>query len=161
VLSAQKKHLSNKAESVLGIEKNYDKELFLMKQALKELNENGDPRDHYHWNRRLANLYYSRINSAPRKDKVKYWFKYCTQLLLAGENIKCINEIENLLQKQKLSYDDLIDKSNLPLIKLLALAYLRLGEADNCQNNHNEFSCILPLKEEAYHNKKEGSKKSN
>ena len=160
VLSAQKNHLSYKAESVLGIEKIYNKELFSMKQSLKELNKNGDPRDHYNWNKRLANLYYSQINSAPRKDKVKYWFKYCTQLLLAGENIKCINEIENLLQKQKLSYNDLIDKSNLPLIKLLALAYFRLGEADNCQNNHNEFSCILPLKEEAYHNKKEGSKKA-
>lgn len=164
ILSAQKKQHYGSANSAIvldqEIEQIYNKDSFSMRRTLRELEEKGDPTTHYHWNQRLANLYYSQIDSVPRSDKVKYWFKYCTQLLLAGENIKCINEIEYLLQKQKLLYGDLIDKNNLPLIELLALAYLRLGEADNCQNNHNEFSCILPLKKEAYHVKKEGSQKA-
>ena len=118
---------------------------------LQELNDSGDPINNYHWNKKLADLYYSQIELVPRDEKVKYWFKYCTQLLLAGENQNCINEIEALLQKQNLAYENLINKSNLPLIELLALAYLRLGEYNNCQNNHNEYSCILPLENDAYH----------
>ena len=139
---------------------NNDSETLLMATMLKVLNDSGDPRDHYHWNKKLSNLYYTKIESSPREDKVKNWFKYCTQLLLAGENQECINEIEYLLQKQKSPYKNLINKDNLPLIELLALAYLRLGEVTNCNNNHNEYSCILPLKDEAYHIEKEGSQKA-
>ncbi|MBN4072455.1 CRTAC1 family protein [Crocinitomix catalasitica] len=40
---------------------------------------------------------------------------------------------------------------------LLAQAYLREGEQVNCQNNHNEFSCIMPLSVEAQHKIKNGS----
>lgn len=139
---------------------NNDSETLLMVNMLQELNDSGDPINNYHWNKKLADLYYSQIELVPRDEKVKYWFKYCTQLLLAGENQNCINEIEALLQKQNLAYENLINKSNLPLIELLALAYLRLGEYNNCQNNHNEYSCILPLENDAYHTDKEGSKKS-
>jgi len=139
---------------------NNDSETLLMVNMLHELNDSGDPINNYHWNKKLADLYYSQIELVPRDEKVKYWFKYCTQLLLAGENKNCINEIEALLQKQNLTYENLINKSNLPLIELLALAYLRLGEYNNCQNNHNEYSCILPLENDAYHTDKQGSKKS-
>ena len=156
--SAQVKN--NKKSDFSPIFTNNDSETLLMVNMLQELNDSGDPINNYHWNKKLANLYYSQIETVPRDEKVKYWFKYCTQLLLAGENQNCINEIEALLQKQNLAYENLINKSNLPLIELLALAYLRLGEYNNCQNNHNEYSCILPLKDEAYHIDKEGSQKA-
>jgi hypothetical protein len=152
--------VSNKALDFSNkISNSYDETLSMI-QVLQEFNSSGDPLNNYSWNRKLADLYYSQIELVPRNEKVKYWFKYCTQLLLAGDNQKCINEIETILQKQNLSYGNLIDKNNLPLIELLALAYLRLGENNNCQNNHNEYSCILPLENEAQHIEKEGSKKA-
>ena len=152
--------VSNKALDFSNkISNSYDETLSMI-QVLQEFNSSGDPLNNYSWNRKLADLYYSQIELVPRNEKVKYWFKYCTQLLLAGDNQKCINEIETILQKQNLSYANLIDKNNLPLIELLALAYLRLGENNNCQNNHNEYSCILPLENEAQHIEKEGSKKA-
>ena len=152
--------VSNKALDFSNkISNSYDETLSMI-QVLQEFNSSGDPLNNYSWNRKLADLYYSQIELVPRNEKVKYWFKYCTQLLLAGDNQKCINEIETILQKQNLSYGNLIDKNNLPLIELLALAYLRLGENNNCQNNHNEYSCILPLENEAQHFEKEGSKKA-
>ena len=152
--------VSNKALDFSNkISNSYDETLSMI-QVLQEFNSSGDPLNNYSWNRKLADLYYSQIELVPRNEKVKYWFKYCTQLLLTGDNQKCINEIETILQKQNLSYANLIDKNNLPLIELLALAYLRLGENNNCQNNHNEYSCILPLENEAQHIEKEGSKKA-
>ena len=55
---------------------------------------------------------------------------------------------------------DLIRKNLLPYIDLLAISYLRLGEVNNCQNNHNSYSCILPLKDQAFHIDVNGSKKA-
>jgi len=45
-------------------------------------------------------------------------------------------------------------------LELLALAYLRLGEQENCQNAHTAFSCILPLQEPGQHTLKNGSEKA-
>ena len=44
--------------------------------------------------------------------------------------------------------------SALPVMEILGLAYMRLGEVNNCLNNHNEYSCILPLIEEGQHKEK-------
>ena len=63
-------------------------------------------------------------------------------MLLAGENQNCINEIEALLQKQNLAYENLINKSNLPLIELLALAYLRLVAYIKMNENNNEIATL-------------------
>jgi len=43
------------------------------------------------------------------------------------------------------------------MFELLALAWLRLGEQENCQNNHSAQSCIIPLKKEGVHQLKNGS----
>ncbi len=42
----------------------------------------------------------------------------------------------------------------------LALAYLRLGEQENCIINHTSASCIFPLQPEGFHQKEEGSQKA-
>ena len=43
---------------------------------------------------------------------------------------------------------------------LLAVAYLRLGENENCINCHTSESCIFPLDGEGIHEKREGSEKA-
>ena len=43
---------------------------------------------------------------------------------------------------------------------LLAVAYLRLGENENCVNCHTSESCIFPLTGGGIHEKREGSQKS-
>ena len=133
---------------------------FSMVDVLRKLNSDGDPSDYYHWNEKLAIFHQSQISKVFPEEKLISWFKYCQQLLKAGKNQKCIDEIEDLLLRQKLSYKDLINKDLLPIIELLALAYLRLGEVTNCQNNHNSYSCILPLNDQALHIDESGSVKA-
>ena len=41
-----------------------------------------------------------------------------------------------------------------------ALCHLRDGEQRNCQDNHNQFSCIMPLEDQALHIDKRGSIKA-
>jgi hypothetical protein len=147
-----------KTSKSVKIENNLD--TFSMVDELRKLRSEGDPRNYYHWNAQLAAIYLSQISKVAPEEKLNFWYKYCQQLLKSGENQKCIDEIENLISRQNLSYQDFITKDLLPVIELLALAYLRLGESINCQNNHNAFSCILPLKDQAYHIDVNGSKKA-
>ena len=133
---------------------------FSMVDTLKTLYLEGNPINYYHWNEKLAALYLAQISKVQPEKKIITWFKYCQQLLKAGEIQTCINEIENLIIRQQLTYQDLITKDLLPIIDLLAISYLRLGEVNNCQNNHNSYSCILPLKDQAFHIDVNGSKKA-
>lgn len=155
--------LSNKIQSQTSYtqtQKENDSVKFSMVNTLKELNENGNPLNYYHWNEKLANYYQSQISKVAPKEKIIYWYEYCQELLKSGNNEMCIDEIENLIIRQNFSYKDLINKDLLPIIELLALAYLRLGEVTNCQNNHNAYSCVLPLRSEAYHIETNGSNKA-
>ena len=133
---------------------------FSMVDTLKTLHLEGSPINYYHWNEKLAALYLAKISKVEPEKKIITWFKYCQQLLKAGKIQTCINEIENLIIRQQLTYQDLITKDLLPIIDLLAISYLRLGEVNNCQNNHNSYSCILPLKDQALHIDVSGSKKA-
>ena len=133
---------------------------FSMVDTLKTLHLEGSPINYYHWNEKLAALYLAKISKVEPEKKIINWFKYCQQLLKAGKIQTCINEIENLIIRQQLTYQDLITKDLLPIIDLLAISYLRLGEVNNCQNNHNSYSCILPLKDQALHIDVSGSKKA-
>ena len=144
--------------SCVGSDDNSD--TFSMVDELRKLRSEGDPRNYYHWNEQLAAFYAAQISKVAPEEKLNFWFKYCQQLLKAGEIQKCINEIETFITTRQLTYQDLIRKNLLPYIDLLAISYLRLGEVNNCQNNHNSYSCILPLKDQAFHIDVNGSKKA-
>src|SRR6185503_9595430 len=49
-------------------------------------------------------------------------------------------------------------KSNRTKVLLLkGMAYLRMGEEQNCCSSNNRDSCLLPIKGEGIHRRKEGS----
>lgn len=98
--------------------------------------------------------------NSPKKLKYMIWSNYCKELLLGGRNTECIKEIEDWIKNENTSYDEFI-MNKLPIMETLGMAYFRLGEANNCLNNHNEYSCILPLLEEGQHKDKIGSKNQN
>ena len=131
-----------------------------MVYQLKQLNSQGNPELYYHWNSRRATLYKQQSDNAKGNDKMKFWFSYCYELLNAGKNRECITEIEQFLLNKRINYKSLLRKESLFVIEMLGIAYLRLGEIDNCRKNHNEFSCILPLDPKAFHTEKMGSKKA-
>lgn len=131
-----------------------------MAQILVELVENGSPLDHYHWNSQLAAFFKSKVEDTSDPNHRKYWLEYCLQLLNSGDSQGCIREIEVFLHRQELEYDDLLSGGGQPILELLGLAYLRLGEQENCLSNHTPYSCILPFDEQALHSLPKGSKKA-
>ena len=97
-----------KTSKSVKIENNLD--TFSMVDELRKLRSEGDPRNYYHWNAQLAAIYQSQISKVAPEEKLNFWYKYCQQLLKSGENQKCIDEIENLISRQNLSYHGFLSK---------------------------------------------------
>ena len=81
--------------------------------------------------------------------------QYANELLRAGKTHEAIMEIERLAA-------DLENIGAQPRVirhvkRLLAQAYIRLGEQENCIGKNNAESCILPIKGEGVYNLRKGS----
>ncbi len=77
--------------------------------------------------------------------------------LKAGQSREAIDGLERLIHDAGLSWEH-ITPDKRPVFDLLALAYLRLGEQENCANNAIPNVCILPLDGDAKHSKQEGAR---
>lgn len=83
--------------------------------------------------------------------------------LRAGQTSEAITELERLMRDAGLSNNggvtvDSMSPRKKPIFDLLALAYLRLGEQENCLGNPASNVCILPLKDDARHTHQEGAR---
>ncbi len=82
-------------------------------------------------------------------------FIYAKELLNNGQTNEVITIIENLF---KVNPELLvINQRSRPFHEILAMSYLRKGEQENCQDNHNDESCIIPISIKGQHIKKSGS----
>ncbi|GHA25677.1 hypothetical protein GCM10007103_03660 [Salinimicrobium marinum] len=100
---------------------------------------------------------------APENQKERYNLQKADALLYAGRTKEAIEILERLWaasKKSALRYQ--LDANEEEKIgPLLAVAYMRLGEQQNCIHHHNaSASCIVPIDPEGYHQAPEGSKKA-
>ncbi len=80
-----------------------------------------------------------------------------SEYLLSGQSERAIDqfkELDQLNNTLQSGFHQISDTLNW----MLATAYLRLGEQQNCLEFHNPNSCIFPLKDEGRHVLVEGSK---
>jgi hypothetical protein len=86
-----------------------------------------------------------------------------TRFLLAEEQLKqgltaqAIEGLESLIRDAGISWDDIAPHQK-PFFDLAAVAYMRLGEQQNCQDNAAANICILPLAGGARHTKQRGAR---
>jgi len=128
-----------------------------MVQILSQLESEGNPMENYHWNARRAKILKDLLPSASKGERLRLAYLYNYECLNAGDEATCIREVKGYLDHFQMPYPDLLNDENRPLFELLALAYLRQGENDNCQANHSPESCILPLKPNGIHKLRAGS----
>ena len=118
---------------------------------------------HTYNNEKQAALYLQKSKSDPY-NKHEHLLRYALELLRSGESEKAIENLKNL--QNYATSDSTIysssDKNNFvkSIQKYLAIAYLRLGEQQNCIINHHHSSCILPINEKAIHQLTQGSAKA-
>lgn len=69
--------------------------------------------------------------------------------------MQALDEMDRMLAQNGLS----LKPDDVAKIKLLrGIAWLRLGEQENCLNNHNADSCVLPIQGGGVHKQTRGSR---
>ncbi|MBF4494532.1 VCBS repeat-containing protein [Flavobacterium sp. MR2016-29] len=77
-------------------------------------------------------------------------------LLKLGKEAESVATIENAINRKK----KIDGKEDLQSLKFLAIAYMRLGEKQNCVNYHNPESCTMPIQKNGIHTIRQGSQKA-
>ncbi len=131
----------------------------LMVKMLDSLNSIADPNTNYYLSgRRAAQMLAKSHNYTNPIDIINWETKYCFELLNAGNVDDCIKTLTAMINKYPGGGEKaLADVNFKKVFDLLAVAYLRLGENDNCVANHNAASCIVPLQLKAFHKNTKGS----
>ena len=130
-----------------------------MVKLLDSLNQNADPDINYYLSgRRAARMMEKKHNYTNGVDIIKWEAKYCFELLNAGSTEEGIKSLTAMINNYQGGPEKALKDPEFKVVfDLLAVGYLRMGENDNCVSNHNSASCILPLKEKAFHKNTKGS----
>lgn len=116
----------------------------------------------YYYNSLRALAYDSirKVQGPGSKDYtiLSYW--YFRETLNSGQTEKSIQNIEPFLTNLKEDNAPGSEQEISFFERLLAVAYLRLGEQENCILNHSSASCIIPISSAGVHTKTTGSEKA-
>ncbi len=93
-----------------------------------------------------------------QKDDMMMRFNYAKELLNMGKTEDAISIISSIINMRDQLKNVTADSK--VLHEFLAICYLRIGEQENCQHNHNDDSCIIPIQEKGIHIKEMGSQKA-
>ncbi len=84
-------------------------------------------------------------------------FRLAEEQLKTGRTQDAIDGLESLIRDAKISWDSILPHQK-PFFDLLSVAYMRLGEQQNCLANPAANICILPLAGGARHTKQVGAR---
>lgn len=131
-----------------------------MVKILDSIGKHANPEDFYLMNTARADLFKKKL--ATEKDPYKrldYYFQYSSESLNAGNTEEAIAVLNQLISSMKITGENLTSQYKM-LFDLLAIAYMRKGELENCAANHNAQSCIIPIQGGGLHTLSTGSEKA-
>ncbi len=128
-----------------------------MVKLLKKAHNQIDPMNvAYHLNSfRVENFKSIMNNAGSLSEQLQANFNYAYELINAGKSAEAIMELHSLIEKFEkngVSADGIVSA-----YRLLATAYMRLGEQDNCIGKNNSESCIIPIQGGGVYSLKQGS----
>lgn len=95
---------------------------------------------------------------AGRMTQPQEQMMFAMELIRGGEVNRGIALLETIMNQQPV-LKVLNDRTKI-FYEILAIAYLRKGEVENCVESCNEQSCLFPIAGKGIHSKKEGSNKA-
>src|SRR5438045_505728 len=139
-----------------------------MAERLQKITAQSNPRNNLYMNRERADLFGQELkqllatpDSPDKGAKVlDLDSKYATELLLSGKSREAIQEFTRLDAFIKTSAVQFGTQTRSSLRHFLAIAYLRLGEQENCLTNHTIDSCLMPIQAAGIHKIQRGSRKA-
>ncbi len=132
-----------------------------MAERLVRLEEKIDPVEIPFFAARAAAYYRAKLEEARTShsgDVGQLLLSYALSLLNDGQSEAALRELakveEMLLERNQMPTPERLAQ----LLEFKALAYLRLGEQENCLENHNQDSCLLPIQGGGVHRTQRGSR---
>lgn len=131
-----------------------------MAAMLDSLNRVAIPMENYQLNARRAEALLNQTKSeTDMNKKIGMAFQYATEVLNSGKTEQASNEFLNIISAFG-GYDKALNDNTKVAYELLAVSFLRMGEQQNCVDNHTAASCIIPLRNPGFHKIKTGSEKA-
>src|SRR5664279_619881 len=106
---------------------------------------------------RAAALQIKLVGDLPWQEDLRTRWTLAENLLRAGDSAGAVKQLQFIRKRCNELSVRLGPNSEQQLRDLLGLAYLRLGEQENCVQHHVQKSCIFPLEPEAVHTNKSGA----
>ena len=98
------------------------------------------------------------IAEADQPPGVQAEVRLAVELLRSGRPEEAIEHVDRATEKLKSDEPNYTPNNRRTLARLKAIAYLSLGERENCLLDHNVDSCILPISGQGVHRKQRGSR---
>jgi hypothetical protein len=111
-----------------------------MNDSINQILESADLKSSIYENSIRANFF----KEALTKDyNFNLIFNYAKESLNNGDTDTAMKQMQNMLNSNP-QYNEINSNSKM-IHEFLAICYLRKGEQINCQDNHNDDSCIIPI----------------
>ena len=117
------------------------------------------PGAYYYLNTRRAEIARAEVDQAAGPLSWRSRFGYGVELLNAGATEDALRTFERLLAETGGDAAGMTPERR-RLYEMQAVAYLRLGEQQNCILNHTAEACILPLRGGGIHTRQDGSRQA-
>ena len=132
-----------------------------MVKVLEQIASTADPRENLYLNQERAELTRQELEGVSDKaTRARGLYLLAPELLLSGQTVDAIEsfkELDSLLSNQTGETPTMLRRD---IEELLGLAYLRLGEQQNCLDHNSVDACILPIAASGVHRFKEGSRRA-
>jgi len=128
-----------------------------MAAILDSLGKRADPMEFYLMNAARAGVVAKKLQTAKDPfERLNLYLQYSNETLNSGNYNEAIAVLKQVIAGMGL-HEENIKKEYKVIYDLLAIAYMRKGEQENCAANHNSESCILPIKGGGIHKLRSGS----
>lgn len=128
-----------------------------MVKILDSINKNANPQDFLVMNALRAEMYRKKLETETDPNKrFSYYFQYSIESLNAGNTAEAISVLLQIQQAMHIPNEKFPPQYK-PFFDLLAIAYMRKGELENCAGNHTPQSCIIPIEGGGLHKLPAGS----
>lgn len=133
----------------------------LMATVLMRLAQRADPLANIYLNKQRAEGMSSIMNQPMSMGKrINMGVRIAQERIRAGDTRAGIADLERLLEIVESDRVPATEEFIFMLHDQLGIAWLRLGEQENCLENHTTDSCLLPIRKNGVHTLDEGSRRA-
>jgi len=135
-----------------------DTETERMIADLRSISEDRSNIQIWHLNRERAVAIDNRLTQIQDPgQRISLLFQSANEWLKAGDYDKSIENFNSIFSYLSQNAMKLPPEQYLVMRELLGVAHLRKGEIENCIENHNAYSCLIPIEKQGQHKNRTGA----